>query len=90
MKQHPKLEDMLATVDEKEATVQAQLSMTQKIVSELVRARRHKAPADTPADERLSVTETVVAELIAEALDDLRQSMAEARDQIRKIVDKRS
>lgn len=79
-----KRDQFLATFKEKEAEAHALMAQTEKIVSELIRARRKKAPADPAAEERLSITEAVMAELIAEGRDELSAMMAKSLEDVKK------
>jgi hypothetical protein len=78
-----KLEGALAAADQKEMEAEALLAQTEKIMSELIRARRKASGTEIPDSDNLAITEMVIAELISEGRAQLKETMEESRQQIR-------
>lgn len=79
MNPREKLEGVLAAADEKEKEVEALLAQTEKIMSELIGARRKARGTKVPDSDNLAITEKVIAELICEGRTHLKETMEESR-----------
>ena len=77
-----KLEGLLADLDQKEAEAEARFAQTEKIMSELIRARRKASGSENPDSENLDITERVIAELIGMERAELKKLMQESQQEI--------